>query len=180
MLRRVETPPDTAASNHWAGSIMSSNGKDPAPEGHALSPEERDALKRRAAELGQRLDEVKARKAPPPGDPRARGAAMGAAFKLAAELVVGVVVGGGIGWALDRHLGTAPWLLVLFLVLGFAAGMSNLIRAARRMQAAAEPLQRSAPSVADDDEDDDRKGPSGGSGPQGRAAGGAGAGRTRN
>jgi ATP synthase protein I len=148
---------------------MSSNGKDPAPERNPLSPEERDALspgerealRRRATELGKRLDEVRTRKAPQTGDPRARGAAMGEAFKIAVELIVGVVVGGGIGWALDRHLGTAPWLLIVFLLLGFAAGISNVIRTARRMQAAAEPLQRSAPSVPDDDEDGGKGSPTG-------------------
>lgn len=138
---------------------MASNGKSPDPERSALSPAERDALKRRATELGKRLDEVHARKAPPPGDPRARGAALGEAFKIVAELVVGVVVGGGIGWSLDRWLHTAPWLLILFLLLGFAAGLSNVIRSARRMQAAAEPLQRAAPSVADEDEDERPAGP---------------------
>jgi ATP synthase protein I len=143
---------------------MASHGKVPDPEHGPLSQEERDALRQRASELGKRLDDVRARKAPPPADPRARGAAMGAAFKLAAELVVGVVVGGGIGWVLDRQLGTAPWLLVLFLVLGFAAGMSNLIRAAKRMQAMAEPLQRSAPSVPEDDEDGAPAAPRGGGG----------------
>ncbi len=142
---------------------MASNGKAPEPESGHLSPEERDALKRRAAELGKRLDDVRARKAPPTGDPRARGAAMGQAFKIVAELIVGVAVGGGIGWALDRHLGTAPWLLVLFLVLGFAAGMSNVIRAARKMQAQSEPLQRASKAVVDDADEDDggRKGPGG-------------------
>lgn len=92
---------------------------------------------------------------------------MGQAFKIVAELIVGVVVGGGIGWALDRQLGSAPWLLILFLLLGFAAGISNVVRVARRMQAAAEPLQRSAPSVADDDDDDGPR-------PPGRPASGAG------
>ena len=135
---------------------MASNGKDFDPRRGTLSPEERDALKRRASELGKRLDEVQARKAPQHGDNRARGAAMGEAFKIVGELVVGVVVGGGIGWVLDRQLGTAPWLLVLFLVLGFAAGMSNVIRTARRMQAASEPLQRAAPSVAEDMDEDDK------------------------
>ncbi len=151
---------------------MASNGRDPDLERASLSPGERDALKQRAAELGKRLDDVRARKAPQPGDARARGAAMGDAFKLAIELVVGVVAGTLIGWALDRQLGTAPWLMVLFLLLGFAAGMSNLIRAARRMQAAAEPLQRSAPTVSDQDDDDDRQEPSRGPGPQGGSVGG--------
>lgn len=136
---------------------MASNGKQPEPERDPLSAAERDALKQRAGELGTRLDNVRARKAPPSGDPRARGAAMGAAFKIVAELVVGVAVGGGIGWALDRQIGTAPWMLVLFLMLGFAAGISNVIRSARRMQMAAEPLQRAALSVPDDDDDEDDK-----------------------
>jgi ATP synthase protein I len=140
---------------------MASNGKSPGsvppdPERGSLTPEERDALRRRAAELGRRLDEVHARRAPPPGDPRVRGNALGMAFKILTELVVGVVVGGGMGWALDRWLGTAPWLLILFLLLGFAAGMSNVVRTARKMQAQVEPLQRSAPSVPDEDGDERR------------------------
>jgi ATP synthase protein I len=67
--------------------------------------------------------------------------------------VAGVLFGGVVGWALDRYFGSAPWLMAVFLVLGFAAGMSNVIRTAKRMQAAAEPLQRSAPSVRDDEDD---------------------------
>jgi F0F1-type ATP synthase assembly protein I len=41
----------------------------------------------------------------------------------------------------------------VFVMLGFGAGLSNIIRTARRMQAEAEPLQRAAkPAPADDDE----------------------------
>ena len=130
---------------------MSSNDKDPGRG--ELGPEEREAFRRRASELGRRLDEVKVRKAPADeGEARRRGSAMGQAFKIVAELIVGVAVGGGIGWVLDRQLGTQPWLLVLFLMLGFAAGMLNVIRTARKMQAEAEPLQRKAKAVQDDDE----------------------------
>lgn len=138
---------------------MATSGKDFDPERGSLTPEERDALKRRASELGKRLDQVHARKASPHGgDPKARGAAMGEAFKIVGELVVGVVVGGGIGWVLDRQFGTGPVLLALFLVLGFAAGLSNVVRTARRMQAKAEVMQRSAPSVQDDEDEDDTSG----------------------
>jgi ATP synthase protein I len=134
---------------------MASNGKDLDPGRGMLSPEERDALKQRASDLGKRLDEVHARKAPPLGDAKSRGNALGQAFKILTELIVGVVVGGGIGWVLDRQFGTKPWLLLLFLLVGFAAGMSNVIRSARRMQAQAEPLQRASPSVTGDDDEDD-------------------------
>lgn len=134
---------------------MADNDKHPEPERGPLSSEERDALKRRAEELGKRLDVVRTRNVRPTGDNRARGAAMSEAFKIVGELIAGVVVGGGMGWALDRWLGSTPWLLMLFLVFGFAAGLLNVIRTARRMQARAEPMQRSAPSVPDGDEEDD-------------------------
>ncbi len=131
---------------------MSNNGKDGSGRGE-ISPEERAALKARAAGIGSRLEQVKARRAPQLENV-ARGSAFGQAFKIGIELVVGVLFGGFVGWALDGYLGTRPWLLVLFLVLGFAAGMLNLIRTAKRMQAEAEALQRAAPSVVPDDEED--------------------------
>jgi ATP synthase protein I len=49
---------------------------------------------------------------------------------LSSVLVAGVLVGAGIGWALDRVLGISPWGLIVFLLLGFAAGVVNVIRAA--------------------------------------------------
>ncbi len=132
---------------------MSNSGKDHGSGRGEISREDREALKARAAGIGARLEQVKARRAPQL-DPAARSNAMGQAFKIAIELVVGVLFGGLVGWFLDGYLGTRPWLLVLFLVLGFAAGLTNVVRTARRMQAAAEPLQRAAPSVDADEEDD--------------------------
>lgn len=49
-------------------------------------------------------------------------------FRLSSELVAGVVVGAGIGWLLDRWLGVSPWGLIVFLLLGFAAGVLNVMR----------------------------------------------------
>jgi len=51
-------------------------------------------------------------------------------FRLSTELVGGVLVGAGIGWLLDRWLGSTPWGLIVFLLLGFAAGVMNVMRAA--------------------------------------------------
>jgi len=51
-------------------------------------------------------------------------------FRLSSELVAGVLVGGGIGWALDRWLGISPWGLIVFLLLGFTAGVLNVMRSA--------------------------------------------------
>jgi ATP synthase protein I len=51
-------------------------------------------------------------------------------FRLSSELVAGVVVGAGLGWLIDRVFGIAPWGLIVFFLLGFAAGVLNVMRTA--------------------------------------------------
>ena len=63
-----------------------------------------------------------------------RGSFMGNAFKLGTELVAAVAVGTIIGFILDSWFGTKPWLIITFFFLGAAAGILNVIRAAKRMQ----------------------------------------------
>jgi len=55
--------------------------------------------------------------------------ALGRAFRMSAEFMAGVIAGGGLGWLFDRWLGTSPWGLIVFLMLGFAAGIYNVMRA---------------------------------------------------
>lgn len=55
---------------------------------------------------------------------RKSGIAYAAAFSLFASVVAGLIV----GWLLDRWLGTSPWLLVIGIVLGSAAGFYEFIR----------------------------------------------------
>ena len=64
---------------------------------------------------------------------RGRPTGAGLGMRIGVELVAGVLVGVGIGWALDSWLRTAPWLMVLFLVLGGAAGLMNVLRVMRGM-----------------------------------------------
>jgi ATP synthase protein I len=54
--------------------------------------------------------------------------AMSLGFRVVSELVAGIVVGGGIGYLIDRWLGTKPFLLILFGLLGTAGGFWNIIR----------------------------------------------------
>jgi ATP synthase protein I len=63
-----------------------------------------------------------------------KGSFMGNAFKLGTELVAAVVVGTIIGFILDSWFDTKPWLIITFFFLGAAAGILNVIRAAKRMQ----------------------------------------------
>ena len=52
----------------------------------------------------------------------------GQAMKLSSEFIAGIAVGAGLGWMIDRLAGTSPWGLVVFLLLGFAAGVLNVLR----------------------------------------------------
>lgn len=54
---------------------------------------------------------------------------------MATDIIAAVLVGGGIGWFLDQWLGTSPYLLLIFIVLGLIAGIRNLIRTYRLMTA---------------------------------------------
>jgi len=73
-----------------------------------------------------------------PEERTSRGTSMGIAFRLTTELVAGLVVGGGIGFLLDKWLGTGPFLLLIFFVLGVAAGILNVFRTAKQLSAQAE------------------------------------------
>lgn len=44
------------------------------------------------------------------------------------EFVADTIGGGFIGWLLDNWLGTSPWLLILFLLLGLGAGFMNVYK----------------------------------------------------
>ncbi len=53
---------------------------------------------------------------------------MGIGVRVGVELVSALAVSVAIGWGLDRWLGTRPWLLGLFVLLGGAAGVANVWR----------------------------------------------------
>ena len=67
-------------------------------------------------------------------DSEKKGSFMGSAFKLGTELVAAVAVGTIIGFILDNWFDTKPWLIIIFFFLGAAAGMLNVIKAAKQMQ----------------------------------------------
>jgi|SRR5690348_13231510 ATP synthase protein I len=56
-----------------------------------------------------------------------------AAVRLSSEFVAGILVGAGIGWIIDRVVGTSPWGLIVFLLLGFCAGVLNILRSSGMM-----------------------------------------------
>lgn len=49
-------------------------------------------------------------------------------------MAVATVIGWGIGYWLDLQFGTSPWLMLVFLLLGVAAGFKGVFRAAKEAQ----------------------------------------------
>ena len=68
------------------------------------------------------------------GQPPPDEAALSARSKRLGERLAGVLIGAGIGWVLDKWLGITPWGMIVFLLLGFAAGVLNVMRAAGVVQ----------------------------------------------
>jgi ATP synthase protein I len=100
------------------------------------SPDEA-ALSARLGSLDRRLSEIRdSRKIETDQlgggseDGAARASAMARGFRLSSELIAGVVVGAAIGWGIDHLLSTSPFGLIVFFLLGFVAGLVNLVRSA--------------------------------------------------
>ena len=103
---------------------MSSDPGDPGDESAAL----RARLNRLSAELKGRPAPTPTPEQKPEGKPDAAGSAMSLGLRAGSEFVSAVIIGLGIGWVLDRVLHTNPAFLIVFFLIGVAAGIWNVIR----------------------------------------------------
>lgn len=92
-------------------------------------------LARRLDRLSRDLENEKRERAESERAPKSDSAGYALAFRLASEFVAGVLVGAVLGWGLDQLAGTSPWGLIGLLLLGFCAGVVNVVRAAGAMSA---------------------------------------------
>ncbi len=96
-------------------------------------PPEQDLEKLDALDARLREARGKAEDANPESEDKNQppSSALGLAFRVGVELVSAVAIGVAIGWLLDQWLGTRPWLMLVFIFLGGAAGILNVYRMAR-------------------------------------------------
>lgn len=101
-----------------------------------MSDSDHGDMQDRLAKLSRDLESRGA--VPPPqanqsfSGPNSIGSAMSTGFRVMSEFVAAVAVGGLIGWQCDRWFGTSPILLILFLLLGTAAGFWTVYRIAMK------------------------------------------------
>jgi ATP synthase protein I len=105
-------------------------------------------LDRRRASLeekirGRRKAETDAEK------PNVNARGYGNAFRLSSEFIAAILVGTAIGYAIDVVTGSTPWAMIVFLLLGFAAGVLNVLRTAGEL---ADPHEKNSdgPSLGTD------------------------------
>lgn len=62
----------------------------------------------------------------------ATGKGMGLGFRMASDFAAAVIVGAVLGWGLDALFGWTPWGLIACLMLGFVAGVRNVVATASK------------------------------------------------
>ncbi len=78
---------------------------------------------------------------------------MGRGLRLGTEFIAAILVGAVAGYLLDRWLNTAPWIMLVMLLIGFAAGVLNVVRSAAELNRASPPPPGSDLGPGSDDED---------------------------
>jgi len=101
-----------------------------------LSKDKTEAVGEQAAldRLSRRIDTARESMAPPPKKAPGKYQGLSIAWRMVLELVIGCGFGAAIGYAIDEVAGTRPLFLVVFGLLGFAAGVRTMMASARQMQ----------------------------------------------
>lgn len=102
-----------------------------------LSPQDKALFERRISDLDKKLGKARTERAARTrgqDSSATRGQGMAQGLKMGSELVGAIIVGAAIGYGFDTLLGTKPWLSLLFFLLGFAAGVLNVVRGYNRLQ----------------------------------------------
>lgn len=99
----------------------------------------------RLAALEKRISEARDGQEPETRADKEKYSAMSLAWRITMELVMSIMIGGAMGWGLDSLFGTLPLLLIVFTLLGFAAGVRTVMRSAEEMQ------RKQADKPADED-----------------------------
>ena len=85
------------------------------------------------AKLDEDLRAAQAKRRKTKARPQEQGQGLAFAMRIGVEIVSALIVGVGMGLLLVWWLGTKPWFLLLFFVLGAAAVFMNVFRVVGRL-----------------------------------------------
>ena len=118
-------------------------------------PDARSAAQRATADLGARIARARGQGPASAGAAQTRktdASGLSRGWRLGSEFVAAILVGAGLGYLIDSVLPTRPWAMVVLLLLGFAAGVLNVVRAAKEMSAQTA-VPAATPALPDDEDD---------------------------
>ena len=95
------------------------------------APEDRSA---KLNELDRRIRAAREARKPKRGKTGDKFTMANMAWRMTLEMVVAGMVGAAMGWGLDALFGTLPLFLIVFILLGFAAGIRTVMRSAQEIQ----------------------------------------------
>ncbi len=107
---------------------MSDEARGNDPDHRRADADDEASLARRRAELNAQL--ARHRKPETKDEDASARAGYAMAVKLSSEFIAGVAVGAILGYGFDELFGTSPWGLIVLLLVGFAAGVLNVMRSA--------------------------------------------------
>ena len=117
------------------------------PESGTVSPQA-------TADLGARIARARGQRSAQAAAEQTRQgdmSGMSRGLRLASEFVAAIIVGALLGWIIDSILPTKPWATVVMLLLGFAAGVLNVVKTTRQMNAASA-VPPDTPALPDDED----------------------------
>lgn len=107
-----------------------SNGDKSDEEAPVPKNPDEDHLAHRLDALGRKLDDRQSSVRHGRNKTGKPTAGYGQALRLSSDFIAGIVVGAALGWGFDKLFETSPWGLIVFLFLGFGAGIMNVLRTA--------------------------------------------------
>lgn len=114
-----------------AGDMEPGNTGKAGPANGEGQPVSDDELARRRERLDQALaHRNRANAEIERSGPKGSAAGFATALKLSSEFIAAILVGAAIGWLIDSVAGISPWGMIVFLLLGFCAGILNVLRSA--------------------------------------------------
>ena len=109
---------------------MNGNGRQDENQGNramATDSELSARLRRLETQIDRKRPPAATDPSPRPGSSGAQSS-LGQAMTLSTEFIAGVIAGAILGWTFDHFLGTKPWGMIVFLMLGFVTGVYNILR----------------------------------------------------